>query len=335
LQFFPESGELVQGLPALLGFKAVDYEGRGLKIKGEVINAMGEVISLFETNELGMGSVSLGVADSAAKYTARIVSPTGLPRTYSLPGVAAMGNSLSIKKTADKIVIKASSNYLTEDSIAVRATCRGIIYFDFKGKLKKGTFEFPVSEHLMPEGIIDFTLSLLPAMTPVAERLYFNKRPGERMRIAVSTDKKEYEQREKTEVTITTIDKDGQPVPASVSLLAFNQPPGSRPADFHQNILSFFLLNSDLKGEIEKPGFYFAGDADRSGDLDALLLTQGWRKYNYTREPVAYQFQPETSLTLSGDVKGGLSDNKKIKGAQLTLMAQSKPPFFSTATTDS
>jgi hypothetical protein len=335
LQFFPESGELVQGLPALLGFKALDYEGRGAKTEGQIVNVKGEVISVFKTNDLGMGSVRLDRADSAAKYTARIVSNTGVPRTYALPPVAAKGNSLSVKKNGQKIILTASSNYLTEDSIAIRASCRGIIYFDFKGKLKNGTFEFPVKEQLLPEGIIDFTLSLLPAMTPVAERLYFNKRPEERMRIAVSTDKKEYEQREKTEVSITTIDKNGQPVPASVSLLALKQTPGSKPADFHQNILSFFLLNSDLKGEIERPGFYFAGNDDRSDDLDALLLTQGWSKYNYTREPVAYQFQPEVRLTLSGNVKGGLSDNKKIKGAQLTMMAQSKPPFFSTATTDS
>ena len=87
--------------------------------------------------------------------------------------------------------------------------------------------------------------------------------------------------------------------------------------DFHQNILSFFLLSSDLKGEIENPGYYFSSGADRSADLDALLLTQGWRKYNYTREPVTFRFQPETGLTLSGNAKGGLSDNKMIKGAEL------------------
>ena len=144
LQFFPESGEMVQGLPALLGIKALDYEGRGRKIEGEIINAKGEVMAVFKTNELGMGSVSLGIADSAAKYGARILSTTGLPRNYSLPGVAAKGNNLSVKKMGDKIIIKASSNYLTADSIAVRASCRGIIYFDFKVRLKNGTFTFPV-----------------------------------------------------------------------------------------------------------------------------------------------------------------------------------------------
>jgi hypothetical protein len=335
LQFFPESGELVQGLPAVLAFKSLDYEGRGAKTEGEIINAKGEVISLFKTNELGMGSVRLGIADSAAKYTARIVSKTAVLKNYSLPRVAAMGNSLSVKKNGQEIILTASSNYLTEDSITVRATCRGITYFDFKGKLKNGSFQFPVDDHILPEGIIDFTLLLTPAMTPVAERLYFNKRPEERMSISVSSDKKEYVQREKTEVTITTRHQNGQPIPASVSLLVVNQSNQGTAANLRQNILSYFLLSSDLKGEIENPGYYFAQGAERSDDLDFLLLTQGWRKYNYAREPVSFKFQPEVSLTLSGDVKGGLSDKKKIKGAELTMMAQSKLPFFSTATTDS
>jgi hypothetical protein len=335
LQFLPESGELVQGLPALLGFKALDYEGHGRRIEGQIINAKGEVIIAFKTNELGMGSVSLGIADSAAKYIAKITSNTGMSKAYSLPGVAAKGNSLSVKKVEDKIIIRASSNYLTEDSITIRASCRGIIYFDFKGKLKNTTFEFPVDGHTLPEGIIDFTLLLGPVMTPVAERLYFNKRPEERLRIAVSSDKKDHVQREKTEVAITTLDKSGVPVSASVSLLVFNQSQQGNATDLQQNILSFFLLSSDLKGEIENPGYYFEAGADRSHDLDVLLLTQGWRKYNYTREPVTFHFYPEAGLTLSGGVKGGLSDNKIIKGADLTMMAFSKPPFVSTGKTDS
>jgi hypothetical protein len=334
LQFFPESGELVQGLPAVLAFKSLNYEGHGAKTEGEIINSKGEVVSVFKTNELGMGSVRLGMADSAAKYIARIVSNTGVPKIYSLPRVAAMGNSLSVKKNGQKIMLTASSNYLTEDSITVRASCRGIIYFDFKGKLKNGSFEFPVDDHILPEGIIDFTLLLTPSMAPVAERLYFNKRPEERMSIGVSSDKKEYVQREKTEVTITTHNQHGEPIPASVSLLAVYQSKQGTAADLRQNILSYFLLSSDLKGEIENPGYYFAQGVDRSNDLDVLLLTQGWRKYNYTRAPVTYRYQPEVGLTLSGNVKGGIADNKIIKGAELTLMASSKPPFLSTATTD-
>jgi hypothetical protein len=335
LQFFPESGELVQGLPAILGFKALDYQGRARTVEGEIINTKGEIISLFKTNQLGMGSVNLGMADSNAKYVASIRSVTGIQKTYFLPAVAAKGNNLFVRKRQDKILIKASSNYLTEDSIIVRASCRGIIYFDFAGKLKNGTLEFPVDGKLLPEGIIDFTFLIAKSTMPVAERLYFNERPTERLRISLSSDKSEYGQREKTDVSITIQDQTGKPATASISVLALNQSNQGELNGLRQNILSFFLLSSDLKGEIENPGYYFKDNSDRFEDLDVLLLTQGWRRYNYVRERVAFEHQPETGLTLSGDVKGGLSDKKKIKGAELTMMAFSEPPFFSNGKTDS
>lgn len=335
LQFFPESGELVHGLPAVLGFKALDYNGLGRKIEGEIVNEREETIASFKSNELGMGSVSLNSVDTAAKYTARIFSNKGLSKTYSLPPVVARGNTLSVKKQAEKIIIKARSNYLGRDSVTVRASCRGIIYYYFTGVMKNGNLEFSVDGNTLPEGIIDYTLFLIPSMTPVAERLFFNQRSGQRMNIAVASDKKEYTQREKTEITIATYDQDGQSVPANISVLAVNQSQQGKAMDLRQNILSYFLLSSDLKGAIENPGHYFTKDVDRSYDLDVLLLTQGWTKYNYTRETVAFRFQPEYNLTISGNVKGGILSNKIMKGAALTLVRFSKPPLFANAKTDS
>ena len=47
------------------------------------------------------------------------------------------------------------------------------------------------------------------------------------------------------------------------------------------NIVSELLLNSDLKGYIEDPGFYFR-EVNRATDrcLDLLLLTQGWTRFD-------------------------------------------------------
>lgn len=336
LQFFPESGELVQNLPAHLGFKATDYTGKGRLVEGKIIDAEGNVVTSFRSNELGMGSVDLPFADSAAKYVAKIFvgKEEQLQKTFLLPAVVARGNILSVKKIADKILLKASSNYMVNDSMMVRASCRGIVYFDFRVCLKNGEVEFSIPAKELPEGIIDFTL-LTHLMMPVAERLYFNEKAEERIDIAVSSDKQEYSQREKTELTIETKDINGQPIPANLSLLVFNRSRQEKTQDLRQNILSYFLLNSDIRGEIESPAFYFNNDTDRFDDLDALLLTQGWRKYNYTKEPIAFQFQPETNLVVSGTVKGGFSNNKVMKGAQLTMLAFGKNSFIEQQRTDS
>ncbi|MEI9810239.1 MAG: hypothetical protein WDO16_21535 [Bacteroidota bacterium] len=334
LQFFPESGEMVQGIPALLGFKVLDSSGKGKIVGGEIINRKGEVITSFKSNQLGMGSVMLDKVDSNEKYMARIASKDKLQKMYPLPAIASKGNVLSVKEDGDKIQLKVSSNYLLDDSVFIRASCRGAVYYDVKGRLRNGTLAFWLLSNTLPEGIIDFTL-MDAAMNPVAERLYFNARPGSRINIVVSADKASYVQREQTRLTIETKDTAGQPLLTSLSLLVLNKSQQGQPQDARQNILSYFLLNADLKGEIENPGFYFAKGENRYHDLDALLLTQGWRKYKYTREPVKLLLQPEMNLTVSGNVKGGLFNRKEKKEVGLTMMTFGEHPTVQAQAADS
>jgi hypothetical protein len=336
VQFFPEGGELVQGLPAVLGFKVLDYKGRGRAVEGEIVDSKGGVIAPLRSNELGMGLVKWDKADSATTYTAKIFPASGRlpPKQYVLPPITSKGNSLCIRKRGEKICLKASSNYLLNDSMVIRASCRGLVYFYFKIRLRNGNMEFTHPAKTLPEGIIDFTL-LMDNGIPVAERLYFNEQPETRMSLEIASDKGEYDQRERTELNIETRDEDGEPVAANFSVLVFNKTEQGKVLNFRQNILSYILLSSDLRGEIENPGFYFRDDTSRFSDVDVLLLTQGWKKYNYQREQVVFKFLPEYGLTVSGAVKGGLFDKKTKKGAELTLMTFNKPPFFDSQKTDS
>ena len=335
LQFFPESGELVHGLPGKVGFKALDYNGKGKFVEGEIVNGDGEVITLFKSNQLGMGSFMLAKADSAVHYFARLKSQSeGKPSImFPLPHVSQSGNVLSVMKYRDDINLLASSNYLKNDSIFVRVSCRGMVYFDIKGRLKEGTLAFSLLANELPEGIIAFTM-MDNTNKAVAERLYFNERPESRINIALSTDKQNYTQREPTKLNIETTNSNGEAVKANLSLLVLNKDQLGQIQNTRQNILSYFLLSSDLKGGIENPGYYFSKDQDRQNDLDALLLTQGWRKYNYTKPADKILFQPEAKLTLSGSVSGVIF-NKKKKGAELTMMTFGKERSFQSQISDS
>lgn len=336
LRFFPESGEMVQGLPAVLGFKALDSTGKGKMVAGDIVNYKGELIASFTSNSSGMGAVRLPVADSTERYTARVILNTESgpqKRMYELPSVAAKGNILSVSKAGEKIKVQACSNYLINDSLLVRASCRGAVYFDVKGRLKNGVLEFLLPANSLPEGVIAFTL-MTDSVSPVAERLYFNERAETRIRLSIAADKATYTQREQTRLMIETKDMDGQPVNANLSVLAVNKEQQGMMQNTRQNILSYLLLSSDLKGNIEDPGFYFANDTSRFEALDALLLTQGWRKYHYSRPAGPIMFQPEFTITVSGRVSG-LWGNKQKKGTTLTMMTFGKPPFVDTQTSDS
>ncbi len=168
---------------------------------------------------------------------------------------------------------------------------------------------------------------------PVAERLYFNEKPESRINITISPEKELYTQRELTRLNIKTSNNNGQPLKANLSLLVLNKEEMGQIQSTRQNILSYFLLSSDLKGEIENPGYYFNGNSNNYNDLDALLLTQGWRKYLYTQPVEEIRFQPETKLTVSGTVGGIFFQKKKI--AELNLMTFGNHKSVRTQKTDS
>jgi hypothetical protein len=62
------------------------------------------------------------------------------------------------------------------------------------------------------------------------------------------------------------------PVEANLSLLVINKNQLGAMQKTRQNILSWFLLDSELRGEIENPGFYFnvtVASINRFGCVDA------------------------------------------------------------------
>ena len=169
---------MVHGVTNLLGFKALAGSGKGIKVAGEILNSKDQVLATFSSNELGMGSVLLLDVDSADRYTARLTQVKDKPQVrYPLPAAVSKGNLLTVRKMKERIYLKATSNYMLTDSVIVKASCRGQDYFDFRGLLRAGSLEFFMPANMVPEGVIAFTL-MTSSRKPLAERLYFNERPG-------------------------------------------------------------------------------------------------------------------------------------------------------------
>ena len=333
LQFFPESGELVNGIKSKVAFKALDYAGKGKSISGEIITGKGVILATFKSNRLGMGSFILNNPGSENTYFARIKSlaDSTLSNLYPLPKVASSGNVLSVTRNKDEFEVSAISSYMKNDSVYIKVTCRGFVYFEVKGKLKEGELAFTLPVTNLPDGIIAFTMMDYTGQS-VAERLAFNERPESRLNIGITPDKDSYTQRELTRLDIITTDSNSEPVKASLSLLVLNKEQLGQIQGLRQNILSYFLLNSDLKGEIENPGFYFSGNSTYE-DIDALMLTQGWSRYLYNKNVEKFTYQPESQLKLSGSIKGILPGIKK-NGAELTMMTFGRQKAVQTLTTD-
>jgi len=335
LQFFPESGEFIHGQNSKVGFKAIDHTGKGKRIEGEIHDDQGKLLTQFESNSLGMGVFNLTNLDTSRRYFARLSSRPDDSKyvRFPLPEVSAQGNVLSVNKIKNELRITASSSYLRRDSICIRVSCRGKLYYDLGGSLNKGVLVLSIPTTMLPEGIIAFTM-LDNQSQALAERLFFNLRPENRISIDLFTDKDVYKQRELTKLYIEASDITGEGVSSNISVLVLNNKQMGQIQSTRQNILSYLLLSSDLKGEIENPGFYFNNEDVRLEDLDALLLTQGWRRYLYTKPINRFAHKPEASLTVSGFVEAA-NVKKRKKEVELTMMTFGQSRSVQSQSTDS
>src|SRR5690606_25412609 len=157
----------------------------------------------------------------------------------------------------------------------------------------------------------------------IAERLYFNKRPKNNLNIKITTDKASYSKRDLTNLSIKTVNENGEPINANTSVLVINKEQLGAIQNSRDHILSYLLLSSELKGHVENPRYYFNENEDRKADLDALMLTQGWRNYKYNKSLYKLSFDPERNLTISGKaiLTQGKRDDLKV---DLTMVTYGK-----------
>jgi hypothetical protein len=114
-------------------------------------------------------------------------------------------------------------------------------------------------------------------------------------------------------------------LPANLSLSIVDADLNERNA-MDDNIVSHFLLTGDLRGKITSPYYYFFSNEDSAAiKLDLVMLTHGWRRYNWDNVLAGRISPPKMKesnyLSLSGKV-AGLPQGSIGAGLQLTGILQ-------------
>ncbi|TYA74062.1 hypothetical protein [Seonamhaeicola marinus] len=332
LQFFPEGGKLITGLRSKVGFKSINYTGQGQKVSGIIVDNNDELITSFSSNKLGMGYMFLKPSHEK-QYYGKVIGKDNVVYKYPLPKVELKGFVLNVVENNSFLRLDVSSNVENADSLSLKVKSRGRLLHGHTFKLQHKSYKVLIEKSRLPSGILKITLN--HKGVPACERLFFNSVSNDFLRVSAETDYTSYNPRNKTNLTISVTDAKGQPVKASLSALIKEKQYESS----QSNILSYFLLNSELRGAVEKPNHYF-NDTNiyARRDLEALMLTQGWRNYIYHKNETKYAFniKPETDLLVSGAIRRRIND-KKIpnKPVDLTMLTFGKPKSVHTNTTDS
>lgn len=326
VQFFPEGGDLISGISKKVAFKAVSSTGLGLKVKGKIIDSKKQEVASFEDLGLGMGSFNL-VPVSGESYKAMVTFENGEQKTYDLPAVVDNKVNVVFAKQEGEFI---NLGIVTNDShfqavqnkpFYVFGQLNGHLVYAAQASMKSAAVSIRIPIKELPNGIVQITL-LSPDGEPLSERLVFIQ-PQKLIDIQVKTDKDSYARKDLVKMKLNV----NSPVDSlignySVSVIDESKVPFNDDND--RTIVSSMLLTSDLKGYVEKPNYYFnEKNTNRLEALDALMMTQGFRRFDY-KELVQgklpqVRFMPEQGITLSGILRLNTGRPQPNGGLLLTI----------------
>lgn len=340
VQFFPEGGTLVNGIASRIGFKATGKNGRGVKVKGKVLDNSGAELGSFESQHAGMGVFQLKPEQQQA-YRARLSFEDGSSKTVPIPQAATGGYTLGVYQLdRDSILVRVNTVWgasSTPQTLNLVVQSGGEPLYAGTVQVTKSINSVWLSKKNYPSGVIQFTL-FSGAGSPLAERLGFIKNP-DRMQLGVSTTKSSYQSRERVEVSLESMDSYGDPVSGNFSVSVTDEDKVPSDENNENSIYSSLLLSSELKGYIEQPNYYFSSDSRQVNKaLDNLMLTQGYRKFVWKEitgltTAQARPAYPAESLgtALSGRVQ--TLSGKAVVNGTVTLMSLT-PGFMEQVKTD-
>ena len=306
LSFFPESGDLIDGIPTKVAFKAQDAKGMPAKVAGR-LQENGKEIARLETVHDGMGFVFI-LPRKTSSY--KVVLSDG--QEFSFAEVADSGLSIYLRKQTDEYLEfhLCQPKEAAPQKIRLTGRMRGKLYCMAEGTLRDILrIKIPVKEFPL-QGIAEFTLYNENGQ-PMAERLVY-VHPERKLHIELNTDSVRYFTRGKGKLNVKVTDEAGNPVQAHLGLSIFD---GAYQNELNpENMLSYCLLSTEIKGNIHNPAYYFDGNnKDRLAALDLLLLTQGWRRYVWEKADTAML----ADCFLSDEIRGRQIIGKKKKRKEL------------------
>ena len=307
--FYPEGGHLVAGLPCRIAFKVTDKQGHGVNIDG-LLDSYGNLLSI-PLQHNGMGSFII-TPDSKTqkvqavyegkKYSFSLAEPEPEGCTMRLNRTKA-GDSLSVSFSAEGV----PSTRLLAYTLTSQGQCHAV---DTLSVGRQGCIR-TIATKTFPTGVYQLTIFDAEG-TIYAQRMLFIDNGIHTENISVTADRAVYHPFDEIQLNFQV-----SPQPSNQGEGEASPSEGERggltfslavrdAADYgtayRDDIRTYMLLSSELKGLIEDPGWYF--EEDRQEALDLLMMVQGWTRYNWRQmagaEPFEIRHYTESQLVIDG-----------------------------------
>ena len=296
--FFPEGGNLIDGVPCLVAYEAENERGRHINVDGELLcDGVPTGIKVLHTYG-GRGSFRF-TPSSGSRYSVRFRSG-GEEYNFDLPVVLDSGCSISVSQTDDSVSASVSMVFDSIPEAWAVFSCRGRVIRSVELDSSSTGNLISIPSDILPAGVNMLSIVTSSGMI-LSERMFF-----------VHSDDVRCADVEVSESSASPL----APCSVSFKLTDGNLPlrdvrfsvsvtdGGQTDESFYSggNVLTELLLQSDLRGFIENPGYYFRNRTPKTlKALDELILVHGWRRYDISSKPDT-DVQFETAMQVSGRV---------------------------------
>ena len=307
VSFYPEGGYLVPGCNNRMTFKAMDSNGKSIDITGDIVDNSGNKVTSINTSHDGMGITTFS-PQSGMTYKAVCRENELGEKTFDLPQVRSDATVLQVTQENNTVRIEAKGSHQSTAMIALQQ--RGRL-------LATGQESIAINSDTLPAGVVQ-ALLINENGRMLSERLFFvtgKQAPSAKL----NNDRNNYDSRELVQASVDL----SEFADATGNLAVSVTDDRTIASDSTTSILTNLLLQSDLQGSINNPSWYFKSK-NRSRQLDMLMMTQGWRRYDVPHalmgKGVAPQFPIEQGQTLSGTIRTEWR-NKLMPNAMVKVIA--------------
>ncbi|WP_029331575.1 hypothetical protein [Gillisia marina] len=274
---------------------------------------MEKKITEFSTTKYGLSKFLYKPRDGM-NYYAEIFFKNGTKEKYKLPKFLLEGVTVGLEQKNSKEIIlflttnKKSLNKLANKEFELLIHRDGLLKkIDIKFNNVDTTYAIVIKKDFLLDGMNIITL-IDDKNNPILERLYFN--------YINHTSPKVNIEFKKNELDSLVFEIDLKKKFNGSMNLSFSVLPSETYAYMqNQNILSTFNLKPYVKGNIENPAFYFTDfDESKAKELDLLLLTQGWSRYEWKNlnSPPIEKYEFEQGLDVKGRINMKVDIDDKV-----------------------
>lgn len=314
IRFFPEGGQLVEGIETVVAFEVLGSKGHPKEMTLAIKDTEGNPVAQSKTLHDGMGIFTLKPI-SGKKY---LVEANG--KTFELPLIQSTGYGLRVSnRSNENFTVTANTNIPGGlDGAFIICHTRGEVFYA-KEDLSGNTVTIKVEKNEISSGVAQITLFNKDGI-PVAERTIYVNNIKETPTVKVEMPYAYQNPRSKADVSCQITDPLGVPLVGeySVSVIDANEVNYS-PYDL--DIKSYFLLNSDLTRTLRHPGFYFAENSSKNAMLlDIAMMVHGYTRIKnadlISETDPSITYGPEQGVTITGTV---YKDDQPLKGAKVDI----------------